>query len=477
MELSDFANGMTWAIRKATLEDMIAHLTAGAEDVRKKFNLPNHEATLFSENPERGQMEIRDGIAIIPIYGPISKRGSFLSMFFGGTNLVALTVAMQEARINTGVQGIVLDIDSPGGTVAGTEAFGDLIWEIAREKPIVSFANGMMASAAYWIGSAAGGGIVVENAAIVGSIGTIMTHHDWSGNDEQIGLKRTILTAGTYKAVGNDAEPLSDLSRETLQGQLDYIYTLFVNTVARNLNVEPELVLNDMADGRDFLGQQAVDVGLADETGNIDRAIEIAGSLVPSRSKAQPISIPGAGASNQNGGKIMKNTITKPENVEQLTIALPDLVAAIEATAVAGVDIKGPAAVLVLAETDRVLALVGAQFGAEAGAKFKAVIESGVSIEQLTAIKALEPEVDDDALTGQAAIDAASEKMLAKIKAAGVAGLGLDSSAGGGGKGFLAQVEEHLAANKGSRTDAIKAVIKKDPAAHAAYLKEMQTAA
>ncbi len=475
MELSDFANGTTWAIRKAYLEDMIAHLTAGAEDIRKKFKLREQGATLFSENPDRGEMEIRDGIAIIPIYGPISKRGSFLSMFFGGTNLAALTIAMQEARINTAIMGIVLDIDSPGGTVAGTEAFGDLVYEMAREKPIVSFGNGMMASAAYWIGSAARG-IVVENAAYVGSIGTIMTHHDWSGNDEQIGLKRTILTAGTYKAVGNDAEPLSDLSRETLQGELDYVYTLFVNTVARNLDVEPELVLSDMADGRDFLGQQAVDAGLADETGNIDRAIEIAGSLVASRGKAQSISIPGAGASNNLGGKNMKNTITTPENVEALTIALPVLVAEIQATAVAGVDIKGPAKVLVLAETDRMLALVGAQFGKEAGEKFKAVIESGVSVEQLAAIKALEPEVDNT-LSGDAAVNAAADKMLAKIKELGVVGLGIDSSSSGGGKGFMAQVEEHLEAHKGSRTEAIKAVIKKDPAAHAAYLKEMQKAA
>jgi len=474
MELSDFANGTTWAIRKAVLEEMISHIDGGVQDgIPKRWA---QQAGIFSEDPDRGEMEIRDGIAIIPIYGPISKRGSFLSMFFGGTNLASLTELMQEARINTAIMGIVLDIDSPGGTIAGLDAFGDLIYEMATEKPIVSFGNGMIASAAYWIGSAAGGGIVVDKAAYVGSIGTIMCHHDWSGQDEQMGLKRTILTAGKYKAVGNTSEPLSDLSRETLQGELDYVYTLFVNTVARNLDVEPELVLSDMADGRDFLGQQAVDVGLADETGNLDRAIEIAGSLVPSRSKAQPISIPGAGASNNLGGKNMKNTITTPENVEALTIALPVLVAEIQATAVAGVDIKGPAAVLVLAETDRMLALVGAQFGKEAGEKFKAVIESGVSVEQLAAIKALEPEVDDT-LTGDAAVNAATEKMLAKIKESGVAGLGIDSSSSGGGKGFMAQVEEHLDAHKGSRTEAIKAVIKKDPAAHEAYLKEMQKAA
>ncbi len=457
MEITDFGNGASWLIRKPVLEEMIARLP----DAMGKFPV---EAKHFTEDPQNyGDMELRDGVAIIPIIGPISKRGSFYSSYYGGTNLAMLTRAINEAMEQPDVRAILLDIDSPGGTVAGTEAFGDLVWEAAKEIPIVSFANGMMASAAYWIGSAADR-IVAEKAAYVGSIGTLMMHHDWSGNDEQMGLKRTILTAGKYKSVGNDAEPLSDLSRDTIQAELDYIYTLFVDTVARNRTTDSAKVLTDMADGRDFLGQQAVDVGLADTVGSLETALEIAQSLMESQKTT--IFLPGASASTSKEVS-MKNTITKPETVEALALALPELVTKIQADAIASVDTDAPVTIAIVGEQDRVLALVTAQLGEDLGAKFAAMVKAGATVEQITAIRDMNPEPAESGANATAVAE-----MLAKIQKDGVEGLGLDTPAPTGGKGFMVQVDEYVAVNKCARHIAMQAIMRTDPDSHKAFLAE-----
>ncbi len=162
-------------------------------------------AIRFTENPtEADDFMLRNGVAIIPINGTIFKRGSFWSFFYGGTPLTVLNRIFSEAVADNDVQAILLDIDSPGGQVSGTDAFSELVHQVREKKPVVAFANGMMASAAYWIGSSASR-VIVERTAQVGSIGVLYMHHDWSRYDANLGLKRTVIASGKYKAVGNDA--------------------------------------------------------------------------------------------------------------------------------------------------------------------------------------------------------------------------------------------------------------------------------
>jgi len=327
MEPTDFSNGKLWNIHPHILEEMLQKLP----DPKTTMDL----AVNFTETPQdRGDIQLIDNIAVIPIQGPISKRRTFFSYFFGGTPLNILTEIFKEALNNNTVQGILLDIDSPGGTVAGTEAFGDLIYNSRGQKPIVAFGNGMLASAAYWIGSGADQ-VIVERTAQVGSIGIVMVHYDWSKEDAMMGLKRTVLTAGKYKGLGNDAEPLSDLARKTFQAELDYIYTLFVDTVARNRGVGVETVLEDMADGRIFIGQQAVDAGLADSTGSFDTAIDAARTMIAGDSNI--FSIQSNREANQMAEKKSKTTI---ETTEQLAAAYPDLVEKIRAEGKDSVDVE-----------------------------------------------------------------------------------------------------------------------------------------
>ncbi len=270
MQLSDFSRDQAWAILPAKLEAMLQQLPELMTEELAR------ESTRFTRDPERRDaFSLHDGVAVIPITGPISKRESFYSIFFRSTAIGPLTQIVNDALADPDVSAIVLDVDSPGGTVSGTEAFADLIYSAKKVKPVVSFANGMMASAAYWIGSAANQ-VIVERTADVGSIGVVMVHYDLSENDKKYGVKRTVLSAGKYKALGNSAEPLSDLACQEFQDELNYIYRLFVGIVARNRKTNTEKVFKHMADGRIFIGQQAVNVGLADQVGTLEDAIEAA---------------------------------------------------------------------------------------------------------------------------------------------------------------------------------------------------------
>ena len=277
MEITDFSKGSLWAIHPKSLNKMLDTLP-NLKDLGK-------EAINFTPEPkERDDFLLRDGVAIIPVTGVLSKRMTFWSWLFGGSSYIALAEIYSSALNDPDVEGILLDMDTPGGTVNGVEAFGNLVYASREVKPVAAFGNGMITSAGYWIASATKK-IIVEQTTDVGSIGVLMVHQDWSKFDDKMGIKRTVLSSGKYKALGNDSEPLSDLARETFQQELDYIYTQFVDVVARNRGVDSQAVIDNMADGRVFIGQQAVDAGLADMTGSLETAIGAVQSLIESSRK------------------------------------------------------------------------------------------------------------------------------------------------------------------------------------------------
>lgn len=275
MDLTDFSNGKLWAITESHLQNMLDRLP-------EVFKESIKEAANFKAKPqERDDFMLRNGVAIIPVNGPIVKRGSFYSYIFNATPLDQLTEIFMDAIEQKDVEAIAFDFDSPGGTISGLEAFGNIVFEKRGIKPMVSVATGMMTSAAYWFGSAADK-VVTEKTSDIGNIGIYMIHYDWSDNDKQFGLKRTIIKSGRHKALGNDAEPLSDFAQKTFQAEIDYVQGLFLETVKRNRKIS-EFVDKEIIEGKNYIGQQAVDVGLADKIGNLDTAIELAQSMVKAK--------------------------------------------------------------------------------------------------------------------------------------------------------------------------------------------------
>ncbi len=277
---------------------------------------------------ERTPYEVIDGVAVIPVSGEISKRMNMLTEISGGTSTELLRNDFREAMGRADVKAILLDIDSPGGAVDGTMELAAEIFEARGSKPIAAFGDGMIASAAYWIGAAADELYLGSPVTQAGSIGVIALHRDISGAEEKSGVKTTVISAGKYKAVPNRYEPLTEEGRAVVQAELDDVYSMFVDDIARFRGRTPEQVQEDMADGRVFLGKKAVKAGLADGIMTREKLIQrLAGTA--RETAAQP----GANARKDGGGTMQGMTL------ETLRAEHPDIVKALlEEGRVAGID-------------------------------------------------------------------------------------------------------------------------------------------
>jgi len=453
MEITDFSQGQIWGI----YPDKLEVLTKKFKDFTSESLAIEAASYRADPNSDPPPYDIVDGVAVIPISGPLSKRDTFFSYLFGGSSVVSISRALTAAVNDSQVKAIILSIDSPGGVVSVVESLTEAVRMAGEQKPIVSFANGMMASAAYWIGSSASK-IVAENTAEVGSIGVVMVHYDFSEMDRQMGIKRTYISAGKYKAMGNSSEPLSPETRAIFEEQLNQYYTLFVDTIAENRGVEAQEVLEKMADGRIFIGKQAVEAGLVDQVGTLSTTINMALAMVsgslPQRSY------------NQGGTPRKEKSMDKIINTEQLTAAYPELVNQIKEAAINGVKVEA-----VNGERLRITGLVSIQFGAEAGDKFKKLVETGTTVEQFQAYRELNPVAakEDDAEKK------AREVALAAIKAAGPDNPGSGAGAGTAGeKDFTTMVSEYQLLHKVTKGAAIEAVQALYPEAHEKWLVSVQ---
>lgn len=269
----EFVNSMPWAIMPEALNTI--HEVLYSRYVMGGVDIKDAEQQLGRELNNAPTAPIISGsVAVLSINGVIAKRMNMFTQISGGVSTEMLKQTIQLMVEDPAIDAIVLDIESPGGTVDGTKELADYIYSVRDVKPIVAYANGLMASAALWIGTAANN-VIGFHTTSIGSIGVITEHVDYSVQDAQNGIKRTYIYSGKYKAMGNNAEPLTPEAKDYIQGQLNDIYTMFVNDVARNR----DLNLNDMskwADGRIFLAQEAMSLGLIDGIGTLDDAIALA---------------------------------------------------------------------------------------------------------------------------------------------------------------------------------------------------------
>jgi len=224
-----------------------------------------------SEEDLRGYA-IDRGVAVIAVNDVLTKNRTFFSYLFGGTSMRDIGDAFRNALQDGEVHAILLHIDSPGGTVDGTEELANTIRAARGTKPIVALADGTMASAAYWIGAAADKVFIAGDTTQVGSIGVVGTHIDVSKQDEMMGEKWTEVTAGKYKRIASMHRPLSEEGKAYLQEQVDEIYRVFVDSVADLRGRSVEQVL-EAADGKIFFGRAAIENGLVDEMAALEDII------------------------------------------------------------------------------------------------------------------------------------------------------------------------------------------------------------
>jgi signal peptide peptidase SppA len=191
----------------------------------------------------------------------------------GNTSYNQIRRSLIEAATHSDAQAIVLNIDSGGGTPNGLSDVGDMVRQISASGiPVHSYSGGIMASAAYWLGSAAVR-VHAGETADVGSIGVISIHKEYTDMFKKDGVKVTVFRAGDEKALSNPYEKLSDKAKENIQMQLDALYEVFINRIAEYRSVPANFVREHMADGREFIGQQALDAGLVDDITTLDDLI------------------------------------------------------------------------------------------------------------------------------------------------------------------------------------------------------------
>jgi signal peptide peptidase SppA len=213
------------------------------------------------------------GVGVLPIYGVLEHRLHSVSDASGGGLVAAegITSRLRSMIADPRVDVIVLDIDSPGGSVAGIQELGDEI--AASPKPVVAVANSTAASAAYWLAAQASE-LVVTPSGSVGSIGVYLVHEDISKALAEDGITPTIVSAGRNKVEGNPFAPLTEEARETLQASVDRYYDAFTKAVAKGRGVSAKVARGErFGEGRMFGAEEAVERGMADTVGTLDETI------------------------------------------------------------------------------------------------------------------------------------------------------------------------------------------------------------
>lgn len=268
METHLDAQHKIWGIRPGALREVSALLRAELTPEQIRASLEGPEPELASRYGNT-----RGGVAVIPLQGMITPKGSLLSMLFGGGGgLMGFRQALREAVSNDDIETIVLNVDSPGGRVDLVPETAADVREAKEIKPVIAVANTMAASAAYWIASQATE-LVVSTSGEVGSIGVFLVHEEWSEYDKNLGIGTTIIRAGRYKAEGNPFEPLTEEAKENFQFEVDEIYDMFIDDVAKGRGVAASKVRTGMGEGRMASAQRATGMGMADRVDTLEGVI------------------------------------------------------------------------------------------------------------------------------------------------------------------------------------------------------------
>lgn len=209
------------------------------------------------------------GVAVIPICGTLVQKLGSLRPYSGMTGYDGIRQSFLTAMSDPEVNGVCLDIDSPGGEVAGCFDLVDAIYNARGEKPIYAILTESAYSAAYAIASAADK-IYVPRTGGVGSVGVITMHLDWTQRIKDDGLKVTIVTFGTRKAEGSPYRELSAEALAAIEHDINAMGELFVNTVARNRGISAKIIKSTQA--ACFMAADGVELGLADGVMSPDAA-------------------------------------------------------------------------------------------------------------------------------------------------------------------------------------------------------------
>ena len=274
--LSEFLT-TPWALMPERLQAMSGILT------RWSAGEPPSDETLFQVNTDRVLRDTRKqmaaastgtGIAVLPLYGVVTQRGNMVDDISGpgSTSTQQFTSVLRQMLTDDTVGQILIDIDSPGGSVYGVSELASEIVKARAQKPVIAVANSLAASAAYWIGCSASEFYVTPGGE-VGSIGVWQAHFDYSKALEEEGVKPTLISAGKFKVEGNPYVPLDEQAQAFMQSRVDDYYNAFVEAVAVGRGVSISDVRDGMGEGRVLGADAALAMNMVDGISTFDEVL------------------------------------------------------------------------------------------------------------------------------------------------------------------------------------------------------------
>ena len=253
-------------------------------------------------------LSVEDGVATITIHGGLNNDSdSWWNEYVGAVGYPEIREALVAAASDPEVKEILLDISSGGGAVEGVADTANLIRMVNdRVKPVTTFGD-TMCSAAMWLGASAGK-VYAGKASLVGSIGVLCVHKEMAEAYKQAGIGVNVIRAGSEKALANSHEKLSDKGRAQIQKVVDASYGVFIDHISAMRSVSYAVADQTMGQGKEFIGAEAVDVGLVDAINSFDqvmgllksKAIDSSNNFMDNRGKPNR-SIIGQAGTNLSG--------------------------------------------------------------------------------------------------------------------------------------------------------------------------------
>jgi signal peptide peptidase SppA len=304
---------MPWAIlpaKLAVIQELLAARVAGerlsAEEIRAAIDARQPGAAVESQTGT---------VKILPLSGVLIPRADLFSEISGATSLERWQGAFAMAVEDDNIDAIIIDIDSPGGSVFLVAETAQMVYDARGVKPIIAVANAMAASAAYHIASQADE-LVVTPSGVVGSIGVLAAHQDVSAMQEKLGVKTTLISAGKFKTEGNPFEPLSEDAQAAIQERIDEYYARFVADVARGRGVSEDAVRAGFGQGRVVTANLALEGSMVD---GIDTLEAVAGRVVSQVTTAartsvkSPMSVTMSGDSSALRHALLRAGLAEPD--------------------------------------------------------------------------------------------------------------------------------------------------------------------
>lgn len=269
--------GQPWCILPEALdllcEIVERHITLDSKSLEEKIVEALAKDSIGGQSPQSGRMgygqyEIKNGVAVLPIMGPIIPRANVMTRMSGATSLDNFNAQFADAQSNKDVCAILLLEDSPGGSVIGLNETANRVFASRKQaKPVVAIADTVMCSAAYAIGSQAMECYCTEGA-IVGSIGVVSAIEDSTRAKENAGVRSIVLKTGPLKAIGMG--PITDAQVEEMKARMQEYFTMFKNGVERG---RAGIDIEEVSTGATWIGQKAVNMGLVDGVSSVEEQL------------------------------------------------------------------------------------------------------------------------------------------------------------------------------------------------------------